>query len=398
MISCISLHTHTHTLVRKNLLCTRTPFSAFSSPSLWWLVLFCVLCVFFSLYFFAIQSVSLFSCHFLIPFVPLFLKLNAVNHRRPYETAEPNPKHEVIRLTNWKCVILGVGNWVCLCVQDEHYICVGDENDKINIIEKTDEERNTHRKWNIIRIELKISFNPKTYECNQLRMWIGLCAWERQLSQSVSQSVSKSAHCSCLLVRMSEEIDGWWSPVHYGLLLVLENQPKCVSIVRPKHGNGEHISMGPRTVTRFNSVYYYVYVGCSLNSKWNLLFHRSPYCKRLTSASATILLNFILSVLFTSIIDGISILCININLMRARLLPPRQTAAFLMKSSEFMNIHAHPTHISTPILFVQILLISVLQTHILRLVLDIDSHFLGSFNHIKCAHTHTSNQATGHIR
>lgn len=138
-----------------------------------------------------------------------------------------------------------------------------------------------------------------------------------------------------------------------------------------------------------------MYVGCSLNSKWNLLFHRSPYCKRLTSASATILLNFILSILFTSIIDGISILRININLMRARLLPPRQTAVFLMKSSEFMNIHAHPTHTSTPILFVQILLISVLQTHIFRLVLDIDRfsfsrifqpHQMRSYTYVKSSH------------
>lgn len=49
-------------------------------------------------------------------FVPLFLKLNTVNHRTAKRQRHQTQKHKVIRLTNWKCVSFWVLEIECVPV------------------------------------------------------------------------------------------------------------------------------------------------------------------------------------------------------------------------------------------------------------------------------------------
>lgn len=242
----------------------------------------------------------------------------------------------------------------------------------------------------VIRIELKISLNPNSTNVIS-RTWIGLCGMP---SKSVSQSVSVPAYCSCKWV--SEEIDGWW-PVQYTLNAEYINQNIYVNF-SSEHSHAWTWANVPAPDSRRVCMCVRIaYAGCSMNSIWNLLFHRihlrvlCAFCVHyylIVSASTTILLNFGLSILFTSIyFDACAFFLLLL------LLPPHQTAVFLMKSSEFMYTCTlymawarTQFNISTTILFAQILLISMIQ------------NIFSNLSTTLKALIHTSNQAIDHIR
>lgn len=141
----------------------------------------------------------------------------------------------------------------------------------------------------VIRIELKISLNPNSTNVIS-RTWIGLCGMP---SKSVSQSVSVPAYCSCKWV--SEEIDGWW-PVQYTLNAEYINQNIYVNF-SSEHSHAWTWANVPAPDSRRVCMCVRIaYAGCSMNSIWNLLFHRIhlrvlcaldcsllPYCKRINN-------------------------------------------------------------------------------------------------------------------